>query len=142
VGSADELFLVIMVFSIPILAIVGGITSGIVKSLGQQRLIELAHRERMAAIERGIPPEKLPAMQLPASLADSGLTFEQAQLRRSQGLMIGGLISAGVGLGMIVLLQSIPDASQAGVWPVGLVPLFVGVACLISAVIVRPKGGV
>ncbi len=135
----DDFILPFLVFSIPIIAIVGGITSGIVKSLGQQRLIELAQRERMMAIERGVPPEKLPPIQLPPGFMEGGLTFEQTQLRRAQGLMIGGLITAAIGVGMIVLLNVIPDAADKNVWAVGLIPLFVGIACLISAAIVRPR---
>jgi hypothetical protein len=135
----DDFIPMVIVFSIPIVAIIGGITSGIVKTMGQQRLMELAQRERMMAIERGVPLEKLPPIPLTTGLADGGLTFEQAQLRRSQGLMIGGMISAAIGLGMIVLLQLVPDAREANVWAVGLVPLFVGLACIISAVIVYPR---
>src|SRR5207248_4823258 len=53
-----ETFLPFLIFSIPIVAIVGGITAGIVRTLGNQRLMELAQRERIAAIERGVDPSK------------------------------------------------------------------------------------
>jgi hypothetical protein len=135
----DEVFMVILVFSIPIVAIVGGVVSGIVKSLGQQRLLEMAQRERMMAIERGIPPEKLPPIQFPPEMLGGGLTFEQTQLRRSHGLMIGGLITAAIGIALVLMFQLIPDAAEQNVWAAGLVPLFVGIACLIGAVIVRPR---
>lgn len=139
--NAEAFIPMLIIFSIPILAIVGGTISGILKSVGQQRLLELAQRERMMAIERGIPPEKLPPLQFPAS-GELGLTFAQQQLRRSHGLMIGGLISLGIGMGMIVFLQMIPDAADKNVWGVGLVPAFVGVACILSGWIVRPRGDV
>src|SRR5258706_9749402 len=65
----ENIFVPFLVFAIPIVAIVGGITAGIVRSLGQQPLAELAAPERLAAIERGIPPSQLPP---PLSLGHSG----------------------------------------------------------------------
>jgi hypothetical protein len=134
----EELIPAIFIFMIPILAIIGGITAGIVKTLGQQRLQELAQRERMLAIERGIPPDKLPPLQVSHGLSE-GLTFRQSQLRRSQGLMIGGLICVAVGLGTIAFFSIIPEASDNYVWAVGLIPAFVGIALLLSAWVVRPR---
>ena len=52
----------VLVFAIPVVAVIGGITAGIMKTRGQQRLIELAQRERIAAIEKGIDPAKLPLL--------------------------------------------------------------------------------
>lgn len=126
----------VVVFMIPIVAIIGGITAGIVKNMGQQRLQELAQRERMMAIERGIPPDKLPPVQIHH---ETGLTFKQSQLRRAQGLMIGGLICSAVGGGMIAFLNVIPDAQDKNLWAGGLIPLFIGVALLISAWVIRPR---
>lgn len=137
----QEVFFMVVIFSIPMVAIVGGIVAGIVKSLGQQRLAELAQRERMLAIEKGIPPDQLPPLALPAALGDAGLTFEQAQLRRAQGLTIGGIICVAVGLAIMIFLQHIPDGRDKQLWVVGVIPLFVGFALLISAWIVRPRKG-
>jgi hypothetical protein len=130
----------IMIFAIPIVAIVGGITAGIVKTLGQQRLIELAQRERIAAIEKGIDPSKLPPMPIPAGdddLAAAYLSPRQAALRRSQGLLIGGLVTLAVGVGVGIMLYIMPDTRDENVWAVGLIPGLVGLALLISSVIVR-----
>ena len=60
-----EELLPLVALAIPILAVTGGIIAGIVRAVGQQRLIELAHRERIAAIERGIDPSKLPPLPVP-----------------------------------------------------------------------------
>ena len=135
----EDIIPLIFIFLIPIVAIIGGITTGIVKNLGQQRLQELAQRERMMAIERGIPPDKLPPLQISHGFPDVGLTFKQSQLRRSQGLMIGGLVSVAVGAGVIAFLSVIPDAADKNVWAVGLIPIFVGIALLLSAWVVRPR---
>ena len=95
-------------FAIPVLAIIGGITLAIIRITGQQRLAELERRERIAAIERGFDPAKLPAMSNPYSYENGHGAGSRA--RRAHGLMIGGLILLGVGISMMVLLSSIePD---------------------------------
>lgn len=136
-------FIMVMVFAIPIVAIVMGITHGIVRTIGQQRLQELAQRERIAAIERGIDPSKLPPLPSPqAELMREALGHYSngfLPIRRAQGLLIGGLVTLAAGAGicvMIFILQ--PDDSS---WAAGLVPAFIGIALLVSAAIVWPRGG-
>ena len=141
-------FIPIMIFSIPIVAIVGGITMGIVRTLGQQRLVELAQRERIAAIERGIDPAKLPPM--PVTIGGDGwegtgvyASFADVSRRRAQGLMIGGLVCTFVGIALAIFLRFGIDGEDAKrVWVVGLIPAAVGIALLLSALIVRPKDDV
>jgi len=130
----------VLIFSIPIFAIIGGITAGIVRMANQQRLIELAQKERIAAIERGIDPAKLPSF--PAMAQEMGSIafspYESAK-RRSQGLMIGGLVLVFGGIAIIAFLMIIQENDR--VWAVGLIPLFVGAALLPSAFIVWPRNG-
>ncbi len=134
-------FVPIMIFAIPIVAIVGGITAGIVRTLGQQRLIELAQRERIAAIEKGIDPSKLPPLPIHTDnddLAAMYMSPRQAALRRAQGLLIGGLVTLAVGIGLGIMLYVLPTGNDGqGVWAVGLIPGLVGVALLLSSFIVR-----
>jgi hypothetical protein len=132
-------FVPIMIFAIPIVAIVGGITAGIVKTLGQQRLVELAQRERIAAIEKGIDPSKLPPLPMVGDLDDVNAMYmspRQAALRRAQGLLVGGLVTFAVGIGLGLMLWILPDGEEK-VWAVGLIPGFIGLALLISSAIVR-----
>lgn len=141
----SEFFLPFLIFSIPIIAIVGGITAGIVKTLGQQRLLELAQRERIAAIERGIDPSKLPPLPTGRpddELASIYLSPRESAKRRAQGLMIGGLVTLAVGLSLSVFLGAIAASEGDGqpIWAVGLIPTAVGIALLISAWLVRPTG--
>ena len=136
-----ESYMPFMIFAIPIVAIVGGITAGIVKTLGQQRLIEMAQRERIAAIERGIDPAKLPP--LPELRGDDVgamyLSHNDYSRRRSQGLTIGGIITLAVGLSLSAFLAIMSE--EKNVWAVGLIPTAVGVALLLSAWIVHPRNG-
>ena len=138
-GFSVDSFLPFMIFAVPIVAIIGGITAGIVKTLGHQRIIELAQRERIAAIERGVDPSKL--APLPIMDEDNSpmyRTYAEYALRRTHGLMIGGVVTLAVGLGLMVFLM-IVAREESGAWAVGLIPAMVGVALLISAWVIRPK---
>lgn len=132
----------IVALAIPIVAIVGGITAGIVRTLGRQRLIELAQRERIAAIERGVDPSKL--APLPVSALDDEPEAWHASpydrdRRRAQGLMIGGIVTMAVGISLMAFLNFMDDDGNA--WAVGIIPATVGVALLLSSFLVRPRGG-
>ena len=132
----DGFFVPIMIFAIPIVAVVGGITAGIVKTLARQRTIELAQRERIAAIERGIDPSKLPPVPVMQEEWSSGSHFGGYH-NRAQGLMIGGIITMFAGAGVATFLYFVAGDR---VWTVGLIPGFVGVAMLISSWLVWPRG--
>ena len=132
--------LAMMILAIPIVAIAGGILAGILKTRGQQRLLELAQRERIAAIEKGIDPSRLPPLPVIGDdLTPAYLTPRQADLRRAQGLLIGGLVLLGVGLGLSAMLLFLPDPEANRAWAAGLIPIFIGLALLASAAIVRKE---
>jgi hypothetical protein len=129
-----------MIFAIPIVAIAGGITAGIVRMLGQQRLMEMAQRERIAAIERGVDPSKLPPMPVAAIDRDMGsmyMSFHDYSKRRSQNLLIGGLVTFFVGIALALFISQV-EHDDHGAWLVGLIPAAVGLALLIGSVVVRP----
>ena len=140
-GFEPEAFIPYMIFAIPIIAIVGGITLAIVRSLGRQRLIELAQQERIAAIQRGIDPSKLAPLPVLADDDDltPGISAAERDRRRSQGLLIGGVVTFAVGAGLSAFLAVIQTEERA--WAVGLIPIMIGLALLLSAWIVAPKGG-
>ena len=120
--------------AIPILAIVGGISVAIVRILTQARLEELARRERIALIERGADPAKLPPL---GGGGDDMYGFGDSRLRRAHGLVIGGFILMAVGVAMAFLLTSVEPSKNY--WVIGLGPLLVGFALLGSAAIVWPR---
>src|SRR5262245_34077782 len=136
-------FVPIIALSIPIVAIVGGITAGIIKTLGRQRLIELAQRERIAAIERGVDPSKLAPLPVSALDDEQPEVWNMSQYdrdrRRAQGIMIGGIVTTAVGIGLMAFLNFVENDGNA--WAVGIIPATVGVALLLSAWLVRPKNG-
>ncbi|HEY3215145.1 MAG TPA: hypothetical protein VGK93_01495 [Candidatus Eisenbacteria bacterium] len=140
-----ESYLPFMIFSIPIVAIVGGITVAVVKAIGRQRLVELAQQERIAALQRGVDISKLPALPNLAldddDLSMLGVSGPERDRRRAQGLMIGGIITLFAGIGIMAFLLILgPDGDKAA-WAVGIIPGAVGLALLLSAWIVSPKAG-
>lgn len=127
----------VLIFAIPIVAIVGGITAGIVRTLGRQRLVEMAQRERIAAIERGIDPSKLPPLPF---ADDSPGDIGDSDRRRAQGLMVGGIVTTAAGLGLGLFLHLFRETTgEEGLWAVGLMPGLIGVGLLLSSWLVRPK---
>jgi hypothetical protein len=135
-----EFVVPLLIFSLPIIAIVGGIVAGIMKQTGRHRLVELAQQERIAAIQRGIDPTQLPPLPLDM-LGDAGsvLSGYHSDLKRAQGFLIGGMITLFAGIGISAFLLILEETREERVWAVGLIPMLVGVALLISARLVWPR---
>ena len=138
-----EALIPLMALSIPIVAIVGGITAGIVRTMQRQRAFEMVQRERIAAIEHGLDPDKIASLQRPLIYDDHGLYSDPHTVaeRRRQGLLIGGIVTLFVGIALAIFLHSVADGSDGGkVWTLGLIPAAVGVALLLSSFLIRPVG--
>ena len=135
-----EFVVPLLIFSLPIIAIVGGIVAGIMKQTGRQRLVELAQQERIAAIQRGIDPSQLPPLPVEV-LGDAGslLSTYRSDLKRAQGFLIAGVIILFSGIGLSAFLLILDDTRDDQVWSVGLIPMLVGLALLISARLVWPR---
>jgi hypothetical protein len=130
-----------LVFAIPVLAIMGGIIAGILKAQGRRRLVELIQRERIAAIERGVDPSKLPPPPTldidAASVATLVRSFRQSNAQKAQGFLITGLIILATGIGLSLMLLLLPDEEANRAWATGILPLSVGIALIVSSAIVR-----
>jgi hypothetical protein len=142
IGDLGETIMPIMIFSVPIVAIVGGITMGIVRTMTQSRIIENAQRERIAAIQAGIDPSKLPPIPNAdfGDAVDAARDPEQAQRRRTNGLMVGGLVTLFTGIGLSIFFLFMDTGGNA--WAVGIIPAFVGLGLLLASFLVRPRGGI
>lgn len=134
-----DIFVPFLVFSIPIIAIAGGITAGIVRMIGQQRLVELAQRERIAAMERGIDPSKLPPLPTGGGGDLSSMFWSPRDVakRRSQSLLIGGIITLFGGAAIIAFLNIVETSDR--VWAVGIIPSSVGLALILCSFLVKPR---
>ncbi len=130
---------VVFALLIPVVAIIGGITAGIVKSHHRARMVELAQRERIAAIERGLDLSQLPALPAVTELMGEkpDMDREQRQERRSGAMLVWGMVLAGFGLALSFLLFLVtpPDVDA---WGSGFLFLMVGVALAIGARFIRP----
>jgi hypothetical protein len=134
-----SLLLPVIAMSIPIIAIIGGIVHGIVKTMGQQRMMELAQRERIAAIERGLDLSKLPPLPVPPGTYEQDSAYLNPQeyaRRRAHRLLTGGLITLAAGISIAIFLYLVQPNDKA--WAIGLIPCAVAVALLLSAWLTRP----
>ena len=133
----NDLFKMAFIFAIPIIAVTGGIIMGIVRTLGEQRLAELERRERIAAIERGLDPSKLPPAPVPDGYNRDVSGYGNGRLRRAHGLMIAGAILIAVGIALYALIAAEePDKSHR---LVGLLPLLTGCALMVSSFVIWPR---
>ena len=138
-----DVFIPLKAMSIPIVAIVGGIAAGIVRMMQRQRAFEMIQRERIAAIERGLDPDKIASLQRPLMYDDHGIYTDpvMAAERRRQGLVIGGIVTLFVGIAIAVFLRGVVSGEDGDrVWLVGLIPAAVGFALLLSSMLIRPIG--
>ena len=133
----DEMM--VMAMLIPLVVIIGGLVTAGLAMHHRARLKELAIRERIAMIERGITPpaEVSPAtsdsdwddVDRPPSMAPSTSKYQTA------GVM---LVGVGLGLGLLISLAS--GEMHVGVGVGGAVTL-VGVAFLVNSVLGARTGG-
>ena len=99
-----------------------------------------ARRKEREAYYRSETLKKLAETQ--GAGAGSALEFlrEENRLgarRRREGQKLGGLITAAVGVGMMIFLRAVEHEESA--YLVGLIPLLVGVALLTYAYVLAPK---
>lgn len=102
---------------IPIIAVLGGMALAVVSVVYQGRKDELKHKERIIAMEKGLPIPEEPVSQ---PKRDS----------RFVGLLAWGLIIALASLGIIISV-SVSEGIDKGLF--GLIPMGVGLGFLISA---------
>lgn len=95
------------------------------------RILEMAHRERLAMIERGLVP--------PAELTAS--VYEEAKGRRSarsSKLLSAGIVIVGLGLGLAMLIGFASREPEVAVGVGGAV-VILGAAMIVTAIVVRPS---
>ena len=125
----------VLILGTPIVALLGGILASILRVRGEHRLMELAQRERIAAIEKGIDISQW----APPSLTGRHVIYStrDARLRKVHGLIIGGLVSVALGIGIALTLSLMPPHDGGDSWPIGIVPTLIGGSLLLAARIIR-----
>jgi hypothetical protein len=107
------------------------------KGQRRQKRMELIHKERMMAMEKGIPLPELPEFGEPP--ARSALAEAVASIRINPRWPLGlGAICVLVGAGVCLAfwLSPIPEPHQA--WPFGLLGVFFGVGLFFHYFLTRP----
>lgn len=101
--------------AIPILVVMGGILIAITAIIMHGRRKDLEHRERLIAMEKGlpIPAEPAPVKERP-----------KYSNRRANGLVL-----TGIGIALTIAMW-VEDGADSGVW--GLIPLFIGIGLLVA----------
>lgn len=113
IGSNDPAFMAMMIgFTFVMGSIIVVLLIVISAFRNRRARAEMLHRERMLALEKGLP--------IPSDYLES---------QKKRRPFVAGLIWAGIGLGS-VLWGLIDSESDANAW--GLIPFFVGIALLIG----------
>jgi hypothetical protein len=103
--------------AIPILFVMGGILIAITAIVMQARRKDLEHRERIIAMEKGLP--------IPIEPAAAKQERPKYSNRRANGLVL-----TGIGIALTIAMW-VEDGASTGVW--GLIPLFIGIGLLIAS---------
>ena len=104
------------------------------------KLRELLHRERLAAIDKGVPLPEIPAEDEvdPVWLRPEAERVRAAWLRRLA--LILGLGALFTGIGMCAGFYWSPDRGFHGMWTLGLIPALGGIGFLLYALLApRPE---
>ena len=126
----DPIFVLIWVF--------GWVTIGLVghqlRARRKERDKDRIHKERMLAMEKGLPLPELPDYDQP----DTGTGRAIASLRPNPRWPLGlAAISMSVGVGLSVVLFLLGGAGRDA-WPVGLLGVFLGVGLCLHYRLTRP----
>jgi len=131
-----------------ILGLVGlGILRRYLRNRERLRLFEMAHRERMAALEKGLPPAELPVEGNLNAWLDEAWTERalQAGWDRRISLAIGLVVLlGGLGTGLALLLlpagsAEFNEAREAASF--SLIPCMAGLGLLIYYLMTKPPAG-
>lgn len=99
------------------------------------KLRELLHRERMAAIDKGVPLPEIPAEEAgdPAWLRPEAERMRAAWLQRLA--LAFGLAAVFTGIGMCAGFYWSPDPGFHVMWTLGLIPALGGIGFLLYALL-------
>ena len=104
-----------------IVFILGGVALMITAMNNRRRMLEIAHRERVAMIERGLVPS--PELDPAGFEAGAGLGPRREAVGAGERYRTAGVIMIGIGLGLMILLSfaaGVPDVGVGvgGAWAV------------------------
>jgi uncharacterized membrane protein YfcA len=106
------------------------------RSRANQRKLELIHKERLAAMEKGIPMPELPDYDRPAthSWIQYFVTFCEINPQWPLGF---GAISIMLGIGVSLALRLSGEEYHQHVWSFGLIGIFLGLGLILHYYLTR-----
>lgn len=119
-----------MFFILCVALIVSGVVLVLASMLRRQKIVEMAHKERMALIERGLPPG--PATD-PAPFGHGRL--DPIGERRSR-MLSGGIVVIALGLALMLLIGVAGGASESAMGVGGAIAI-IGAAFVVIALVQR-----
>jgi hypothetical protein len=107
------------------------------RSSRRERKLEREHKERMMAMEKGIPLPELPADDEPRRpLAAELVGSIRINPRWPLGL---GALAVMLGAGISTALALSQEAEHYRVWSFGLIPVFFGLGLMLHYALTRPR---
>jgi hypothetical protein len=116
-------------FSVPIIAILAGVTYAIVTTLSRHRVRELEIRERIAMIERGLVP---PPEVDPRGFDRAMDRYDRYRYRAPGRHRRAGITLMGVGFGLMLLITIAGESPSSGVGVGGFL-VIIGLAFFINS---------
>jgi hypothetical protein len=107
------------------------------KGRRRERRIEMIHKERLMAMEKGIPLPELPDFAEPP--ARSAIAEAVAAIGLNPRWPLGiGAIFVMLGAGVSLALWLTTDRDPHAAWPIGLVGVFLGLGLCLHYFLTRP----
>ena len=104
----------------------------------RERQKERLHKERMVAMEKGIPLPELPAEDEPSRRPLVAELVGSIRINPRWPLGIGALFVM-LGIGISAALALSQEEVQYRVWSVGLIPVFFGLGLMLHYALTRPS---
>lgn len=104
----------------------------------RERRQERLHKERMVAMEKGIPLPELPAEDEPSRRPLVTELVGSIRINPRWPLGIGALFVM-LGIGISAALALSQEEVQYRVWSVGLIPMFFGLGLMLHYALTRPS---
>lgn len=101
----------------------------------ERQMAEMLHRERLSAIEKGVPYPELP----PYPSEEVRIEMQNTHVTNPRRLLGAGALLIMIGAGTLasLIIHTAPDYQRH--WPFGLIPMFAGAGLWLHYVLTKPR---
>ncbi len=107
------------------------------KGRRREKRMEMIHKERMMAMEKGIPLPELPDFAEPSARSTVAEAVGAIRINPRWPLGLGALFVM-VGAGTSPALWLMADRDPHNAWPIGLIAVFFGIGLVFHYLLTRP----